>query len=121
MEKSPREQKLNDIYLKQEINQLLYTLESETSYPNPHAAARISIAGKKLLALSPSIICEFWDICDARSNAATLVMNSQNVMMKHQNTPMEFSAALLHKQSIDIFSAIKELNEKIEKMASCGS
>lgn len=118
MELSPRSSHLfqeETPELKQ-MQSLLQIIESEASYANPYAVARIQAASKELFAFNqPLQLFDTWRNSKARSIATLHYERSCHVVITHKNTNLEGCAKLLHQQASQIFLAITELNEKIEK------
>lgn len=121
MEKSPRS--LGEIPESQpheltQVRDLIYRIESEASYSNPQAPARIEAAGKQLLDhANKSLVMYAWMASNARVNAATLLERSLSMMNTNTSNPiLAFSSQMLFQNAHQIFSAINKLHQKIETM-----
>lgn len=109
MEKSPRDisEASFDANEYAQVQSIVYRLESEASYANPHAAAHIHAASLQLLDFTNKpLIIWAWHTSAARSNAASLLENSQTVMRKCQGTALAIGGQQLYQQAQQIFLAI---------------
>lgn len=120
MEKSPRNSEKIPTAEPQEwmaVTDLIYQIESESSYANPHAPARIGIAGQQLLNVSnKSLVLYAWTKSNACANATLLVTKSLQATKNNIHPLMAVSSFMLLQQAQQIFSAIRSLHEKIEDM-----
>lgn len=99
---------------KSSIDALLYTIESESTYPNPDAPYRIDSAGSQLITYSLDYVTQRWQNSSARSNASKLVTNSKKVMDEKWGTDLEMSGQMLYIQAELIRCAIDLIDEKIK-------
>lgn len=119
MEKSPRDlvEPSYDCQELAQVHHIMYCLESEASYANPHAPARIYQASDELLSLANKSLISFaWSKSCARSNAANLLEKSAHMIARNQGTSLAHSSELLYQQAQHIFTAIQTVHEKIERL-----
>lgn len=121
MEKSPRSLERYTLWNQQEVDRvqsLIYIIESDASYPNPHAPARINQAGTELLK-SPTkeLISFFWSKSEALKSAKILHQRAAQTVVRCWASPLADSSVMLLEQAYLIALAVEELNKTIEQLS----
>lgn len=120
MELSPRQSpnlKLGVIQEIEKIFSIINLVEAETNYANPHAAKRITAAGKQLFLLSNkkvlSKLPKLFPYTQALSNAKIMHERSAQTVAKYWASPLADSSVMLLEQAYLIALAVEELNKNL--------
>lgn len=99
------------------MQSLIYTIESEASYPNPHAPARIKQAGSELLKITNKELIFFgWGKSEAVKSAKILHQRAAQTVLKCWASPLADSSVMLLEQAYLTALAVEELNKNIAQL-----